>query len=197
MMFMTLCATYAGGDARGSVPYTSFLTELLKRSGVHIPIGFTRVEPEGAIDRSYVSRSEGQRNKKKLEATASEESSMGMEDLKEAITNFEKEFSTQMTEHRNEVNALWTVAGRMSLTSVVATLGVMVARSERSARLVSIFRDKYGGKRRIVHGKVLYQMAIDLVHDPNLFGDSMYLTMNNAFQIRSLTNVSRGMCSVI
>ncbi|GFY91137.1 hypothetical protein Acr_07g0013330 [Actinidia rufa] len=30
---------------------------------------------------------------------------MGMEDLKEAITNLGKEFSTQMTEHKNEVNA--------------------------------------------------------------------------------------------
>ncbi|GFY95677.1 hypothetical protein Acr_10g0010620 [Actinidia rufa] len=62
----------------GSVPYTGFLTELFKRSGVHNPI------------------------------VASEELSMGMEDLKEAITNLGKEFSTQMTEHRNEVNARLT-----------------------------------------------------------------------------------------
>ncbi|GFS37713.1 hypothetical protein Acr_00g0053610 [Actinidia rufa] len=54
---------------------------------------------------SFVSQFEGQRKKRKLEAVASEESSMGMEDLKEAITNFGKEFSTQMIEHRNEVNA--------------------------------------------------------------------------------------------
>ena len=108
MMFMTLCVAYTGGDARGSVPYTSFLTELFKRSGVHISIGFTWVKPEGAIDRSFASRSEGQRKKRKLEAVASEESSMGMEDLKEAITNLGKEFSTQMTEHKNEVNARLT-----------------------------------------------------------------------------------------
>ncbi|GFZ05437.1 hypothetical protein Acr_17g0010090 [Actinidia rufa] len=108
MMFMTLCAAYAGGDARGSVSYTGFLTELFKRNGVHIPLGFTRVEPEGAIDRSTVSRSEGQRKKRKLEAAASEESSMDMDDLKEAITNLGKEFSTQMTEHRSEVNARLT-----------------------------------------------------------------------------------------
>ncbi|GFS38041.1 hypothetical protein Acr_00g0055320 [Actinidia rufa] len=62
MMFMTLCAAYAGGDARGSVPYT----------------------------------------------VASEVSSTGMDDLKEAITNLGKEFSTQMTEHRSEVNACLT-----------------------------------------------------------------------------------------
>ncbi|GFY91078.1 hypothetical protein Acr_07g0012740 [Actinidia rufa] len=93
---------------KGSVPYTGFLTELFKRSGVHIPIGFTRVEPEEAIDRSSMSRSEGQRKKMKLEAVASEESLMGMEDLKEAITNLGKELSTQMTEHRNEVNARLT-----------------------------------------------------------------------------------------
>ncbi|GFY85499.1 hypothetical protein Acr_04g0002370 [Actinidia rufa] len=30
---------------------------------------------------------------------------MGMEDLKEAFTNLGKEFNTQITEHRNEVNA--------------------------------------------------------------------------------------------
>ncbi|GFS46194.1 hypothetical protein Acr_00g0100720 [Actinidia rufa] len=108
MMFMTLCAAYAGGDARGSVPYTGFLTNLFKRSGVHIPLGFTRVEPEGVIDRSSVSRSEGKRKKRKLEAAASKESSMGMDDLKEAITNLGKEFSTQITEHRSEVNARLT-----------------------------------------------------------------------------------------
>ena len=90
------------------MPYTGFFTELFKRSGVHIPLGFTRVEPEGAIDRSSMSRSEGQRKKRKLEATASEESSMGMDDLKEAITNLGKEFSTQMTERRSEVNACLT-----------------------------------------------------------------------------------------
>ncbi|GFZ05177.1 hypothetical protein Acr_17g0007490 [Actinidia rufa] len=66
---------------------------------------FTRVEPEGAVDRSSLSRSEGQRKKRKLEAVASEVSSMVMENLKEAITNLGKEFSTQITEHRNEVNA--------------------------------------------------------------------------------------------
>ncbi|GFS40619.1 hypothetical protein Acr_00g0069550 [Actinidia rufa] len=63
MMFTTLCATYAGVDARGFVPYTDFLTELFKRSGVHIPIGFTRVKPEGPIDRSYLSRFEGKGRK--------------------------------------------------------------------------------------------------------------------------------------
>ena len=105
MMFMTLCVAHVGGDARGSVPYTGFLTELFKRSGIHIPIGSTRVEFEGAIDRSSLSQSEGQRKKKKLEAVASEESSMSMKDLKEAITNLGKEFSTQLTEHMNEVNA--------------------------------------------------------------------------------------------
>ncbi|GFY87464.1 hypothetical protein Acr_05g0011030 [Actinidia rufa] len=105
MMFKTLCAAHARGDAIGFVPYTGFLTELFKRSGVHIPIGFTRVELERAIDRSSLSRFEGQRKKRKLEAVASEVSSMGMEDLKEAITNLGKEFSTKITKHMNEVNA--------------------------------------------------------------------------------------------
>ncbi|GFZ12042.1 hypothetical protein Acr_23g0004270 [Actinidia rufa] len=69
-----------------------FLTELFKRSGVRIPLGITRVEPEGAIDRSSLSRSKGQRKKRRFEAVADEVPSMGMAKLNEAITNLGKEF---------------------------------------------------------------------------------------------------------
>ncbi|GFS36154.1 hypothetical protein Acr_00g0044390 [Actinidia rufa] len=73
-----------------SVPFTGFLTELFKRSGVHIPLDFIRIEPEGPIDRASLSRSEGHRKKRKLEEEAQEGSAIGMGELKEAILNLEK-----------------------------------------------------------------------------------------------------------
>ncbi|GFY90894.1 hypothetical protein Acr_07g0010900 [Actinidia rufa] len=104
-MFLSLCATYKASDKRGSVPFTGFLTELFKRSGVHIPLDFIRIEPEGPIDRASLSRSEGQRKKRKLEEEAQEGSAIGMGELKEAILNVGKEMSKQMAEFREEVNA--------------------------------------------------------------------------------------------
>ncbi|GFZ15629.1 hypothetical protein Acr_25g0000380 [Actinidia rufa] len=95
-------------DKRGSVPFTGFLTELFKRSGVHIPLDFTRIEPEGPIDRASLSRSEGQRKKRKLEEEAHEGSTIGMGELKEAILTLEKEMSKQMSEFRAEVNTRLT-----------------------------------------------------------------------------------------
>ncbi|GFS31969.1 hypothetical protein Acr_00g0020170 [Actinidia rufa] len=91
-------------DKRGSVPFTGFLTELFKRSGVHIPLDFIRIEPEGPIDRASLSRSEGQRKKRKLEEEAHEGSTIGMGELKKAILNLGKEMSKQMSEFREEVN---------------------------------------------------------------------------------------------
>ena len=55
IMFLSLCATYKASDKWGSVPFTGFLTELFKRSGVHIPLDFIRIEPEGLIDRASLS----------------------------------------------------------------------------------------------------------------------------------------------
>ncbi|GFZ15674.1 hypothetical protein Acr_25g0000830 [Actinidia rufa] len=98
----------AASDKRGSVPFTGFLTELFKRSGVHIPLDFTRIEPEGPIDRASLSRSEGQRKKRKLEEEAHEGSAIGMGELKEAILNLKKEMSKQMSEFRAEVNTRLT-----------------------------------------------------------------------------------------
>ncbi|GFS41492.1 DnaJ / Sec63 Brl domains-containing protein [Actinidia rufa] len=91
-------------DKRGSVPFTGFLIELFKRSGVHILLDFIRIEPEGPIDRASLSRSEGQRKKRKLEEEAQEGSAIGMGELKEAILNLGKEMSKQMSEFREEVN---------------------------------------------------------------------------------------------
>ncbi|GFS41552.1 hypothetical protein Acr_00g0075060 [Actinidia rufa] len=104
IMFLSLCATYKALDKRGSVPFTGFLTELFKRSGVHIPLNFIKIEPEGPIDRASLSRSEGQRKKRKLEEEAQEGSAIGMGELKEAILNLGKEMSKQMFEFRKEVN---------------------------------------------------------------------------------------------
>ncbi|GFZ11216.1 hypothetical protein Acr_22g0006140 [Actinidia rufa] len=95
-------------DKRGSVPFMGFLTEYFKRSGVHIPLDFTRIEPEGPIDRASLSRSEGQKKKRKLEEEAHEGSAIGMGELKEAILNLEKEMSKQMAEFRVEVNTQLT-----------------------------------------------------------------------------------------
>ncbi|GFY91138.1 hypothetical protein Acr_07g0013340 [Actinidia rufa] len=80
------------------------LPQLFKRSRVHIPLDFIRIEPEGPIDRASLSRSEGQRKKRKLEEEAQEGSAIGMGELKEAILNLEKEMSKQMSEFREEVN---------------------------------------------------------------------------------------------
>ncbi|GFZ14661.1 hypothetical protein Acr_24g0008510 [Actinidia rufa] len=104
IMFLSLCSTYKASDKRGSVPFTGLLTELFKRSGVHIPVDFIRSEPEGPIDRASLSRSERQRKKRKLEEEEQEGSTIGMGDLKEAILNLGKEMSKQMAEFREEVN---------------------------------------------------------------------------------------------
>ncbi|GFS31967.1 hypothetical protein Acr_00g0020160 [Actinidia rufa] len=104
IMFLSLCATHKSADKRGSMPFTGFLTELFKRSGVHIPLDFTRIKPKGAIDRSSLSRSEGQMKKRKLEVGAYEESSIGMAKLKEAILDLGREMNTRMSEFRAEVN---------------------------------------------------------------------------------------------
>ena len=55
IMFLSLCSTHKASDNKGFVPFTGFLMELFKRSGIHIPLDFTRVEPECAIDRSSLS----------------------------------------------------------------------------------------------------------------------------------------------
>ncbi|GFZ19861.1 hypothetical protein Acr_28g0005660 [Actinidia rufa] len=75
-----------------------FLTELFKRSGLYIPVDLIRIEPEKPIDRSSLSRSEGQRKKKRLKAIAHEEPSIRMAELKEEIMNLRMEMNTHMTE---------------------------------------------------------------------------------------------------
>ncbi|GFY88798.1 hypothetical protein Acr_06g0007380 [Actinidia rufa] len=95
-------------DKRGSVPFTGFLTKLFKINGVYIPLDFTRIEPEGPIDRASLSRSEGQRKKKKLEEEAHEGSAIGMGELKKAILTLGKEMSKQMSEFKVRVNTRLT-----------------------------------------------------------------------------------------
>ncbi|GFZ18293.1 hypothetical protein Acr_27g0000320 [Actinidia rufa] len=109
MMFLPLCAAHTASDERDYVPFTSFLMELFKRSGVHIRLDITRIEPKRAIDRSSLFRSEGQRKKRRLEAIEHEEPSMGMAELNEAIMNLGREMGTQITEFRAEVNARMTL----------------------------------------------------------------------------------------
>ncbi|GFS32862.1 hypothetical protein Acr_00g0025140 [Actinidia rufa] len=67
MMFMALCAAYELSDPRDSVPFTRLLTELFKKHGISIPVDLARIELERPIDRYSLTRSEGQRKKRKLE----------------------------------------------------------------------------------------------------------------------------------
>ena len=97
MMFMSLCAAYNSSDLGGSVPFTRFLTELFKRYGVHIPVDLTRTESKKPIDRFSLTRSEGQQKKRIMEAIESEAPSIGMNELKEAITSLRTEYDTRMT----------------------------------------------------------------------------------------------------
>ncbi|GFS30290.1 hypothetical protein Acr_00g0011210 [Actinidia rufa] len=97
MIFMSLCAAYNSSDTRGSVPFTGFLTELFKRHGIHIPVDLIKTEPKKPIDRYSLTQSKRQRKKRRLKAIASEEPSIGMAELKEAITSLRMEFDTCMT----------------------------------------------------------------------------------------------------
>ena len=98
MMFLSLCAAHTTLDLRGFVPFTGFLTELFRMSGVRIPLDLIRNEPKGAIDRSFLSRSESQRKNRRLEAMALEtEPSFGMTELKEEITKLKAEMNTHIT----------------------------------------------------------------------------------------------------
>ena len=50
--------------------------------------------------------------------------------------------------------------------------------TKENGGLTSIFGDGCDDRWRIISGKVLYKMSIYLVHYPNLFNDSVHLTMN-------------------
>ncbi|XP_057495951.1 uncharacterized protein LOC130780945 [Actinidia eriantha] len=98
MMFLSLCAAHMASDKRGYVPYTGFLMELFKRSGVHIPVDITRIEHEWPLIRK----------KRRLEVGAYEEPLMGMAKLNEAIMNLVREMSAQMSKFKVEVNVRMT-----------------------------------------------------------------------------------------
>ncbi|GFZ17734.1 hypothetical protein Acr_26g0010040 [Actinidia rufa] len=65
----------------------------------------------------------------------------------------------------------------MCLTSALATLRVVATRSVRTARSVNFFLCRGYGKRLVVHGEMLYQAGIVLIHDPNMLDDPMHLTV--------------------
>ena len=92
-----LCVAYKSSDLRGSVLFTGFLTKLFKRHGVHIPMDLIRIELEKPIDRYSLTLSERKRKKMRVEVIASEESSIIMAELKEAITSLRTNFDTRMT----------------------------------------------------------------------------------------------------
>ncbi|GFS29786.1 hypothetical protein Acr_00g0008460 [Actinidia rufa] len=97
-MFLFLCAAHTTSDLKGYVPFTWFLTELFRRNGVCMPLDLIRNEPKGAIDRSSLSRSEGQRKKRRLKAMVLEtEQSFGMTKLKKEIAKLRAKMNTHMT----------------------------------------------------------------------------------------------------
>ncbi|GFS32437.1 hypothetical protein Acr_00g0022790 [Actinidia rufa] len=83
--------------------------------------------------------------------------------------------------------AVWLVIS-VSSDNTMAILRILIARSVRTARSISFFWDKCGGRRRIICGEVLYQESIYLIHDLDLLSDFMHLMMN-ALEIQSLTSV--------
>ncbi|GFS33971.1 hypothetical protein Acr_00g0031530 [Actinidia rufa] len=97
MMFLSLCDAYNSSDLRRSVPFTGLLTELFKRSGVHIPVDLTRTESEKPINKYSLTQFEGQWKERRVEVIASEESLIGMAELKEAIMGLRTELDTRMT----------------------------------------------------------------------------------------------------
>ncbi|GFY91470.1 hypothetical protein Acr_07g0016660 [Actinidia rufa] len=112
MMFMALCAAYDSYDPRGSVPFIGLLMELFKKHGISILVNLTRTEPEKPIDRYSLTRSEGQRKKRKLEEGTSEQPSVGIPELQEAIANLRVDFDTCMTAHDEQFNSLEEQSGR-------------------------------------------------------------------------------------
>ncbi|GFZ21901.1 hypothetical protein Acr_29g0010630 [Actinidia rufa] len=112
MMFMALCAAYDSSDPKGSVSFTGLLTELFKRHGISIPVDLTRTEPEKPIDRYSLTRSEGQQKKRKLEEGTSEQPSVGIPKLQEAIANLRVDFDTRMTLHDKHFSRLEEQSGR-------------------------------------------------------------------------------------
>ena len=61
--------------------------------------------------------------------------------------------------------------------SALATLRFTVAGSMRAMRSTNFFWDRRSRRWLIVYGDVFYQADIVLIHDPNLFGDPMHLTV--------------------
>ncbi|GFZ14656.1 hypothetical protein Acr_24g0008460 [Actinidia rufa] len=127
---------------------------------------FITIEPEGPIDRASLSRSEGQRKKRKLEKEAQEGSAIGMGELKEAILNLGKEMSKQMAEFREEVNTrLSSLEEESSRHTVMLQdmkgmlIQVMPPRRGRGRRGAAEPEDRVDRIERILEG------LVQVVHD--------------------------------
>ncbi|GFY91105.1 hypothetical protein Acr_07g0013010 [Actinidia rufa] len=70
--------------------------QLFKRHEISTPVDLIRTEPEKPIDKNSLTRSEGQKKKRKLAEGTSEASAVGIAELQDAITNLRIEFDTQM-----------------------------------------------------------------------------------------------------
>ncbi|GFZ19877.1 hypothetical protein Acr_28g0005820 [Actinidia rufa] len=96
MMFLSLCAAHMASDKKGSVPFTG----LFKRSGVHIPVDITRIEPEEVIDK--------------------EEEEIGGREMSAQIFEFKVEVNARITsleeESRHHTTMLQEMKGMMIRT---------------------------------------------------------------------------------
>ncbi|GFY91121.1 hypothetical protein Acr_07g0013170 [Actinidia rufa] len=83
-----------------------FITELFKRHNISIPVDLTRTEPKKLIDKYSLTRSEGQQKNRKLEASTSEQPSVGIQELQEAIANLRLDFDTHVIVHNEQFGRL-------------------------------------------------------------------------------------------
>ncbi|PSS07757.1 Phosphoenolpyruvate carboxylase [Actinidia chinensis var. chinensis] len=77
------------------------------------------------------------------------------------------------------------------------SLVISMRQPSASPSFLAIQINRYYGRRQgIIDGKVLYQVCTVFIHDPNLFGDFMHLTVE-ALKIRSLAGLSHRACSIL
>ncbi|GFY97576.1 hypothetical protein Acr_12g0001170 [Actinidia rufa] len=95
IMFMAFCSAYDSSDIRGSVPFIRFLMALFKKYDISIPVDLIRTKQEKPIDKYSLTRSKGQRKKRKLVASSSEAPIVGIDELQDVITNLRIKFDTR------------------------------------------------------------------------------------------------------
>ena len=78
------------------MPFIGFLMALFKKHEISIHVDLIRTELEKPIENNSLSRSKGQRKKRKLAASSSEAPTVGIVELQDAITSLRIDFETWM-----------------------------------------------------------------------------------------------------